>query len=53
MLRVTAMSNYQSFRWLWRFDNEAKWFWLFHYLCGCNLNQDVIINLNDFGVYKL
>ena len=50
MLRVTAMSRYQAFRWLWRFDNEAKWYWLKCYILGANLKEDVAINLNDFGV---
>lgn len=52
MLRVTNMSNYQSFRWLWRFDSEAKWFWLLCFIKGASLNKDVQINLNDFGVVK-
>lgn len=52
MLRVTAMSKYQAFRWLWRFDSEAKFYWLKCFLLGSNLKQDVIINLNDFGVVK-
>ena len=52
MLRVTAMNNYQAFRWLWRFDNKAKWFWLKCFILGSDLKEDVAINLNDFGVVK-
>jgi len=50
MKRVTALSNYQSFRWLWRFDSEAKWFWLRCFLQGKSLQEDVVINLDTFGV---
>ena len=50
MLRHTAMSRYQAFRWLWRFDSEAKWFWLWCYVKNENLKEDVAINLRDFGV---
>jgi hypothetical protein len=52
MLRVTAMNKYQAFRWLWRFDSEARFFWLKCFLLGSDLKQDVIINLSDFGVVK-
>lgn len=44
------MSNYQAFRWLWRFDSEAKWFWFLCYLAKYDLRKDVEINLKDFGV---
>lgn len=44
------MSRYQAFRWLWRFDNETKWFWLWCYIKGANLQQDVEINLLTFGI---
>ena len=50
MLKVTSMSKYQAFRWLWRFDPEARMHWLFCYLSGSNLVKDVEINLNTFGV---
>jgi len=49
MLKVTAMTRYQSFRWLWRFDSEAKWFWLRCYIMGADLQEDVGINLRDFS----
>ena len=52
MLKSTSMSKYQSFRWLWRFDSEAKWLWLACFIKGNDLKQDVIINLSDFGVVK-
>lgn len=52
MKRVTSLSSYKSFRWLWRFDSEAKWFWLSCFLKGSNLQEDVIINLDTFGVSK-
>lgn len=52
MLRVTSMTKYQSFRWLWRFDAEARFFWLKCFLLGQDLKQDVIVNLSDFGVVK-
>jgi hypothetical protein len=52
MLRVTAMTKYQAFRWLWRFDSEARLFWLKCFLLGHDLKEDVIINLSDFGVVK-
>ena len=52
MLRVTAMTKYQAFRWLWRFDSEARFFWLKCFLLGHNLKQDVLNNLHDFGVVK-
>ena len=52
MLRVTAMSNYQSFRWLWRFDPEAKWFWLKLFLLQKNLQECVEDNLYTFGIIK-
>ena len=52
MLKATAMNKYQAFRWLWRFDNEARLFWLKYFLLGYDLKQDVICNLNDFGVVK-
>lgn len=50
MLRVTSMTRYQAFRWLWRFDNDAKWFWSLSYLKGSNLIDDVKQNFSDFGV---
>jgi len=49
MLRVTAMTRYQAFRWLWRFDSEAKWFWLLCFVKGADLKEDVWINLRDYG----
>ena len=52
MLKATSMNKYQSFRWLWRFDAESKWFWLWCLIKGNDLKQDVIINLSDFGVVK-
>jgi hypothetical protein len=52
MRKATSLTRYQSFRWLWRFDPEAKWFWLRCYLKGADLQQDVLINLRDFGVVK-
>lgn len=50
MLKVTAMSNYQSLRWLLRFDPEAKWFWLKVFLLRKNLQECVVDNLYTFGV---
>ncbi|NRD34554.1 hypothetical protein HQQ92_22840 [Shewanella sp. DC2-4] len=50
MKRATSLTRYQSFRWLWRFDSEARWFWFWQYVCGADLQQDVLINLRDFGV---
>ena len=52
MLRITSMNNYQAFRWLWRFDNEAKWFWLKILLSpsGGNLIEEVKVNFADFGI---
>lgn len=50
MLRVTSMTNYQSFRWLWRFNHEAKWFWLKLFLLRENLQGCVADNLYTFGV---
>ncbi len=44
------MTNYQSFRWLWRFDSEAKWFWLKLFLLRKNLQECVEDNLYTFGV---
>jgi hypothetical protein len=52
MLKATSLSKYKSFRWLWRFDAEAKWFWLRCFVRGHNLQEDVLINLRDFGVLK-
>ncbi len=52
MLRVTAMNKYQAFRWLWRFDNEAKWFWFRCFIMRADLQQCVRENLRDFGVVK-
>lgn len=56
MLPVNKMSKYQAFRWLWRFDSEARYFWLWCYLKslfnGTHLKDDVAINLRDFGVCK-
>tara|TARA_R110000823_G_C15952906_1_gene502414 strand:+ start:1630 stop:1848 length:219 start_codon:yes stop_codon:yes gene_type:complete len=52
MLRVTSLTKYQAFRWLWRFDAEAKWFWFWCFIKGSDLREDVMINLNDFGVCK-
>jgi hypothetical protein len=52
MRKATSLNRYQSFRWLWRYDNEAKWFWLWAYIQGANLQEDVLINLRDFGVVK-
>jgi len=52
MLKVTSMTNYQAFRWLWRFDAEAKWFWLFTYISGNKLQPCVADNLDTFGVVK-
>ena len=52
MLRVTAMTKYQAFRWLWRFDSDARFFWLKCFILGHDLKQDVGINLRDFGVVK-
>lgn len=53
MLRVTSLTNYKAFRWLWRFDSEAKWYWLKCFALRKNLKQDVEINLRDFGPAKL
>ena len=50
MKRATSLSRYQSFRWLWRFDSEARWFWFLQYMLGADLQKDVLINLRDFGV---
>lgn len=33
---------------MWRFDPEAKWFWLLCFLKGNDLQKDVAINLHDF-----
>lgn len=53
MTRVTNLTRYKAFRWLWRFDNEAKWFWLHCYLFSkADLKEDVAINLQDFGLTK-
>lgn len=52
MLRVTAMTNYQAFRWLWRFDSEAKFYWLKCFILGSSLKESVADNLQDFGVVK-
>lgn len=48
MLKVTSMSSYKAFRWLWRFDPEAKWYWLTRFIMNHNLKEDVLINLTDF-----
>jgi len=49
MLKVSAMSNYQAFRWLWRFDPEGRKFWLISFLfTRSELKEDVFINLRDF-----
>jgi len=50
MLKVTAMSRWQAFRWLWRKDPEARWLWLMAFIRGSQLQKDVAINLRDFGV---
>ena len=56
MLRWTAMSNYQAFRWLWRYDSDAKWFWLITYIKMALLRDTEELrgcvgdNLHDFGV---
>jgi len=52
MLRYTAMNNYQAFRWLWRHDGEAGWFWLWCYITGHNLVPCVEDNLYTYGVVK-
>lgn len=52
MLRVTAMTNYQAFRWLVRFDSEARFLWIIAFLSRYDLRQDVQVNLRDFGVVK-
>lgn len=50
MLRYTAMTNYQAFRWLWRFDNEAKWFWFRCFLFSKDkLSKCVGDNLYTYG----
>lgn len=51
MTRVTRLSRYKSFRWLWRKDPEARWFWLRAYVFSrANLQECVMDNLRDFGV---
>jgi len=50
MTRVTALTKYKAFRWLWRFDPEAGGFWLWRFVCGSNLQRCVEENLRDFGV---
>jgi hypothetical protein len=49
MLRYTAMSNYQAFRWLLRFDSEAKLFWLWAFLLQANLSECVGDNLYPYA----
>lgn len=53
MKKWNQLTRYQAFRWLWRFDSEAKWYWLRVYLFSkSNLQDDVWQNLKDFGVCK-
>lgn len=52
MLSVNNMSKYQAFRWLWRNDPEARWYWFRCFLKGSDLRTDVTINLRDFGLTK-
>lgn len=52
MLTVNNMSKWQSFMWLWRFDSEAKFYWLKCFLLRHNLKDDVRINLSDFGIVR-
>lgn len=53
MLRITAMTQYQAYSWLCRFDPEAEDFWKNHYEKGnCDLREDVFINIRDFSGIK-
>lgn len=52
MTKWSSLTRYQAFRWLWRKDPEARWHWMRCYLRGANLQEDVFINLRDFGVNK-
>ncbi|ASV43975.1 hypothetical protein [Pseudoalteromonas phage KB12-38] len=51
MTRYSSLTRYQSFRWLWRKDPEARWFWLRCWLfTRADLKECVLENLRDFGV---
>lgn len=52
MLRVTAMTDYQALRWLWRHDSEARWFWLGRFIFSNNLRDAVEDNLYTYGVVR-
>lgn len=53
MLTLNKMSRYQAFRWLWRFDSEARWFWFGRYILSkSNLVEDVRQNYQDFGATR-
>lgn len=53
MLTLNRMSRYQAFRWLWRFDSEARWFWFGRYILSkSNLVNDVRQNYRDFGATR-
>lgn len=53
MLRITAMSQCQAFKWLCRNDPEAHIFWLRCYLkSDSDLRLDVFINIRDFSGIK-
>lgn len=52
MKTVNSLNRYQAFRWLWRFDPEGRLLWLKAFLRGCDLREDVAINLRDFGVTR-
>jgi len=50
MKTINSLTRYQAFRWLWRYDNEAKWFWLKVYLFSrADLRKDVRQNYDTFG----
>jgi hypothetical protein len=49
MKTVNTISRWAAFVWLWRHDSEARWFWLWCYLRGHNVREDMACNLRDFG----
>jgi hypothetical protein len=52
MKTVNTISRWAAFVWLWRHDSEARWFWLWQFLKGHNLREEVACNLRDFGLTK-
>lgn len=49
MTRVTSLTQWQSFIWLWRNDPEAKWFWFWCWIKRASLKEAVLDNYQIFG----